>query len=116
MDFETAKYIISIGHYVVCIGIGLWASFYKASSIPSAILRFYGVILFWALLCLLFDGCPITHIENIWAYYHYSRPFYPEYSFDQSNISQILKWPNFYIPLGVLLLYKSVQLFNSKNL
>jgi len=113
MDFETAAILSLWTHYALFI-LGstyfiLRGYFASGGGIIKSIRNFYIIILIWGFSCIIFDGCPVTLLENYISLKIYGEAFYPGYSFDQSHFSTIFSRHTFYIPLivgGILYLKK----------
>lgn len=114
-SFEEVKLVTSIIHYTVFISTFVFLCYYRTKTVFHFFYKFYILISFWALICYLANGCPLTHIENLYAISKYGVPFYPEYSFNQSNIYSIISWGPLYIPLFVVLFIKITEHFTDND-
>lgn len=109
MSFEQAKLISSIAHYSISIFILIFGMLYRHGGFINIIFRFYGLVIVWACICIIFNGCPLTRLEN-WASYNiYKIPFYPDYSFNSTDIKWLLIRSQFYYPLALALIALGIK-------
>lgn len=113
--FEVAKLTTSIIHYACFVSAFIFACYYKSKSISYFFYKFYILISLWAVVCFMANGCPLTHLENRYAMYKFGVPFYPEYTFNQSNIYSIITWAPLYIPLCVVLFINLTEHFTKND-
>jgi hypothetical protein len=104
LSFETAQTISLVTHYVIALSsAGLFV--FGGRSLVSKILRIYAAFAFWCGLIWFFKGCPLTHMENHIAVRFYGKPFYPNYSYKDSDLFYILQQWDLLLPLLVVTLY-----------
>lgn len=112
MPFEQAKLFSSIVHYAIALSLLIFYSVYKNKGLINMALKFYIAIAVWASICIIFDGCPLTLAENLISSRLYGIPFYPDYSFDTTDIKHLLAYRPFYYPLILLLVTLAIQYIN----
>lgn len=107
INFDTAAYIFTVIHYLIALTITCLVIFSGPKKPINFALRFYIAFFIWGLICYLVGGCPITLFENWVSERVYGKPFYPDYTFTNTDFYYIVTHSNFYIPLvfGLLFTY-----------
>jgi len=92
MSIETFCKVTFWIHIVIAQGGFLLLSLYKYKGLMNTLLRVAVLFVLWVLLNVVFDGCPLTHIENIVTHKIYGVWPMPNYSFKDSWVNMILKF------------------------
>jgi hypothetical protein len=112
MPFELAKEVSFIIHIILVFSIfgAFLIQGWRKIGPVIFMYKIYGCILAWYLICKLFNGCPITYLENYLSVVFYGSYFYPNYSFKDSIVSVFIKTPSNYIPLVITVAYQLISL------
>lgn len=100
-SFEEAKYWYSIIHYCLFIGFFTIIILVKNKGVFNSIIRFYVVVIIWASICYINNGCPLTYLENYISCRNYGMEFYQDYGFDQTDVKILISYPQFWYPLFI---------------
>lgn len=112
MDFEQAQFFSKCVHYCITVGFVIYVAIKNFNSIDNFVIKMYSILLIWGALTYLFQGCPITFLENKVSTIFYGKPFYPDYKYESSDFYFLSRKYEFYIPLLIYFLYKFAK---SKN-
>lgn len=115
MTYETAALISEILHYVLVLSFIVLMLFKSYKNFINLIIKIYLIFILWGFLCYIFQGCPITLFENWLSKSIYEKPFYPDYTFNNSDFYYLITNTDFYIPglLGIVLIL--VDKFKDKD-
>jgi hypothetical protein len=91
MNIETFCKVTFFIHILIAQGGFLFLSFYRFKGWGNTGKRIVVLFVFWVLSNLIFNGCPLTHVENLVTHAIYGVWPMPGYGFDQSWVAQILK-------------------------
>lgn len=91
MTIENFSQLTFIIHIIIAQGGSLFLIFFKSKGWLDIIQRSIVIFIIWMLMNIVFDGCPLTHFENIIAYQLYGQWLMPGYSFEDSWASEVLK-------------------------
>jgi len=91
MSIESFCKVTFFIHIVIAQGGFLFLTLYKYKSLVNSSLRVAVLFVLWVVLNLVFDGCPLTHIENTITHSIYGVYPMPGYSFEDSWVNMILK-------------------------
>jgi len=112
MPFELAKELSFIVHIILVFSI--FSVFilngWRRKNPIIFMYKIYACILAWYLICKIFNGCPITYLENYISFYFYGSYFYPNYDFRDSIVSVFIKNTSNYIPLFITVAYQLINL------
>ena len=110
MSFETAKDISFIIHMVFILSVfgTLLLIGWRKVTPTKMMYKLYFCILIWYVICRVFDGCPLTYLENYISFRIYGSTFYPDYDFNKSIVSVFVKNPSNYIPLFIVIAYQLI--------
>lgn len=112
MTFELAKEISFIIHIVLVFSLfGVFLiQGWRVFNPIIFMYKIYACIFVWYMICVMFNGCPLTYVENYLSYTFYGRHFYPDYNFNGSIVSVFIKTPSNYIPLVITVAYQLISL------
>lgn len=105
--FDTARDLSFVTHIVLIWAVAGYI-LYRAGSYGVTVFMYvlYLLLFVWYGVCVLFDGCPLTHVENSISLSLYGVAFYPNYTFSDSMISSFIKDGWLYFPLAVTVIYQ----------
>ena len=110
MVFETAKTVSFIIHLILVFSV--FSVFllhnWRKTTLINLMYKLYICIFVWYFICVLFDGCPVTYLENYISYKIYGKYFYPDYNFSKSIVSTFIKDPSHFIPLFFVITYQLI--------
>jgi len=104
MPFENALILSEVLHYVFILGMVLLFLLKRFKDFIKLVLTSYVLFLVWGVTCYLFQGCPLTLFENWLSTRVYGKPFYPHYTFTNSDFYYLVTNIDFYIPAVLLLI------------
>jgi len=78
-------------HILIAQGGFIFLMLYKSKGWKDSLKRAGILFVSWVLLNVLFDGCPLTHIENLITHAIYGVWPMPGYHFEDSWVGQTLK-------------------------
>jgi len=90
MNIETFCKATFCLHIIIAQGGSLFAVLYRYNGLINSLLRVGVLLVLWVMLNLIFNGCPLTHIENIITHSIYGVWPMPGYSFEDSWVNMII--------------------------
>lgn len=90
MNFDTAWKVSFWIHIIIAQGGFLFLSFYKFKNLKDSLIRIIILLFLWILSNIIFNGCPLTHLENFIFLKIYGREIIPNYNFSQSWVHQLI--------------------------
>lgn len=88
MSIESFCKVTFFIHIIIAQGGFLFAVLYRYKGLIDSLLRVPLLLVLWVVLNLVFDGCPLTHIENTITHSIYGVWPMPGYSFEDSWVNQ----------------------------
>lgn len=90
MTIETFCLLTRTLHYIFTFGGTGFLLIYKYKSIVNTSQRLITIFLLWVLSNIIFDGCPLTHVENHLTFHIYNQWPMPNYNFRVSWVGRII--------------------------
>lgn len=109
MNYETAALLSEGLHYTIALSISGLILFRNYKNFVNLVIKFYLMFFIWGILCYILQGCPITLFENWVSNSIYGKPFYPNYTFSDSDFNYIITNTDFYIPAILILIVAMVN-------
>lgn len=78
-------------HLLIAQGGFVFLTFYRFKSLWNSFFRSLGLFIFWLGLNIIFNGCPLTHLENKIFKFVYGIETMPNYSIEKSWAYYFLK-------------------------